>query len=124
MFFSREIDPAFLRRFEKKLMVGLPNDTDRWNIICHFLPHLSTTPMNKEISTMTNGLTGDDLRIACKEASMQKIRNAIKEKNNYNDQDFIKQITLNDLQQVLAQVVPTTKNLIEKHTKWNQTYGN
>lgn len=110
-------------------MVGLPTDTDRWNIICHFLPHLSSNSVNNDIIigqilTLTNGLTGDELRIVCKEASMQKIRKIIKEKHKSNVQDeFVKEITLNDLQQILAQVVPITKNLIEKHTKWNQMYG-
>lgn len=76
----REIDAAFLRRFERKILIGLPNQIDRINIIKEFMP-IALKWADKlllELSEMSDGFTGDDIRIACKEASMKKIRLALK----------------------------------------------
>lgn len=125
----RDIDAAFLRRFEKKLLVGLPNDADRWHILCHFLPQLAvrtiTTDEQHALSTVAKGFTGNDLRIACKEIAMRKIRHAIETKSGIDSTMLLATITTQDLKQVLAAMAPSTAlHLMAKHTEWNQSYGN
>lgn len=75
----REIDVAFLRRFERKILVDLPKPKDRVLIIQHFLPESQnwTSDEKNELSEITVGLTGADIKIACKAASLKKIQKAI-----------------------------------------------
>lgn len=75
----REIDVAFLRRFERKILVDLPKPKDRIHIIQHFLPESQnwTSDKKNELSEITVGLTGADIKIACKAASLKKIQKAI-----------------------------------------------
>jgi katanin p60 ATPase-containing subunit A1 len=75
-FFFREIDPAFLRRFERKVLLDLPSDLERSKMIEKHLPISREWPeaVTKEFCVATEGFTGDDIRIACKEATLAAIR--------------------------------------------------
>lgn len=75
----REIDPAFLRRFERKMMFGMPDSVTRKCLIEQFLQPFKKWNIQKqnELTALTEGFSGDDIRIACKEVSMKMIRDAI-----------------------------------------------
>lgn len=126
----RDIDPAFLRRFEQKLLIGLPDENERIQLIQHFLPltlHWSTESL-AELSSLTNGLTGDEIRVACKEASMQKIRQAIWRNNlnsgsNQNPYLHLQQIIETDLEKIFAAMKPTSNIIFEKHVQWSKQYS-
>lgn len=81
--FCREIDLAFLRRFERKILVDLPESNERIKLIQHFLPSSVawTSEENETLIQSTAGLTGAEIRIACKEASLKKVKQMIQESN-------------------------------------------
>lgn len=71
-----EIDPAFLRRFERKILIELPDAQARIDIFVSCLPIIrEQQEINlNELAQATNFFTGDEIRIACKEATMMMIR--------------------------------------------------
>lgn len=76
---NRDIDPAFLRRFERKILIELPDAKDRLEIFKTNLPEIETWEeycMN-QIADSTGYFTGDEIRIVCKEAQMMLIRQNI-----------------------------------------------
>ncbi|XP_057738710.1 calmodulin-interacting protein 111 isoform X2 [Arachis stenosperma] len=72
-----KIDPALLRpgRFDRLLYVGPPNETDREDI---FRIHLRKIPCDsdvsiKELAHLTDGCTGADISLICREAAVAAI---------------------------------------------------
>ncbi|EAT39495.1 AAEL008715-PA [Aedes aegypti] len=76
-----DIDPAFLRRFEKKILIDVPNVEGRMAIVHELLPVTMKWDRKQleEISKRTENFTGDEIRIACKEASMMMVREKIEQ---------------------------------------------
>lgn len=120
-----DIDVAFLRRFERKILVDLPDDRSRANIIKHFLPNTSTWPENcwNELISISLNLTGSDLKMACKEASMQQIRLLIQSKAPSTEVP-VPVIKFEELKFALQQIKPIMLDSAEKHRKWNEKNGN
>lgn len=61
------------------MLFGLPDSPARIDIIQQLLPkslHWKPSEL-QELSDMALEFTGDDIRVACKEASMKMVRNAI-----------------------------------------------
>ncbi|MED6160889.1 hypothetical protein PIB30_055491 [Stylosanthes scabra] len=72
-----KIDPALLRpgRFDRLLYVGPPNERDREDI---FRIHLHKIPCEadvsiKELASLTDGYTGADISLICREAAVAAI---------------------------------------------------
>lgn len=122
--FNREIDEAFLRRFERKILIDLPNAENRVNIINELLPitkNWTTTQLNSLIES-SDGFTGADLKIACKEAAMAQIRNGLK--SNHKTLHKVPEIVFNDLLTAIKQIKPSMATSAAKHRHWNAKHGN
>ena len=80
-----DLDPALLRRLEKRIMVSLPDKKGRESLLKIFIPQ----NMNKGIDYTKNaevleGYSGSDIKLLCKEALMTRTRKAINVIENYN----------------------------------------
>ncbi|KAI4300919.1 hypothetical protein L6164_034245 [Bauhinia variegata] len=96
-----KIDPALLRpgRFDRLLYVGPPNEIDREDI---FSIHLRKIPCDSDVSTkelarLTDGCTGADISLICREAAVA----AIEENLNASV------ITMKHLKTAIKQVQPS-----------------
>lgn len=76
-----KIDPALLRpgRFDRLLYVGPPNEVDREEI---FRIHLRKIPCDsdvsiKELAQLTDGCTGADISLICREAAVAAIEESL-----------------------------------------------
>ncbi|XP_027350489.1 calmodulin-interacting protein 111 isoform X2 [Abrus precatorius] len=76
-----KIDPALLRpgRFDRLLYVGPPNEVDREEI---FRIHLRKIPYDsdvsiKELAQLTDGCTGADISLICREAAVAAIEESL-----------------------------------------------
>ena len=77
-----ELDRAMLRRLEKRIMVGLPNEEAREAMLRQFLPAEVVPPPvriqadldYKKLAIHTEGYSGSDLKLVCKEAVMMRLR--------------------------------------------------
>jgi vacuolar protein-sorting-associated protein 4 len=71
-----EIDPAFRRRFEKRVYVTLPDESARKRV---FEIHTEGIPLEADVSfdemaKITEGFTGSDIALLCRDAIMIPIR--------------------------------------------------
>uniref|UniRef100_A0A1I8P8I4 AAA+ ATPase domain-containing protein n=1 Tax=Stomoxys calcitrans TaxID=35570 RepID=A0A1I8P8I4_STOCA len=116
-----EIDEAFLRRFEKKLLVQLPNDAERATLIGKLLPpnvRLTTEQMTSLVRLSFN-FTGDEIRLACKEIAMQTVRRITKatlKGEKANSEEI-------PVENAFRQIKPLSLLLMEKHGKWQKEHG-
>ncbi|XP_066507106.1 katanin p60 ATPase-containing subunit A-like 2 isoform X2 [Hoplias malabaricus] len=88
-----ELDHAMLRRLEKRILVGLPSGPARKAMIQHWLPTVSRTgevELRTELAydilaQETEGYSGSDIRLVCKEAAMRPVRKIFDALENHSE---------------------------------------
>ncbi|NXD10528.1 KATL2 protein, partial [Nothocercus nigrocapillus] len=131
-----ELDPAMLRRLEKRILVDLPSREARQAMIQHWLPPLSNN-QGAELRTEldygllgqeTEGYSGSDIKLVCKEAAMRPVRKIFNALENHqpdnNNLSTIRldTITTADFLDVIAHTKPSAKNLSQKYTAWQREF--
>ncbi|GLJ38246.1 hypothetical protein SUGI_0778610 [Cryptomeria japonica] len=71
-----DLDEAIIRRFERRIMVGLPNAENREKILRTILAkeNIEEGFDFKHLATITEGFTGSDLKILCTTAAFRPVR--------------------------------------------------
>uniref|UniRef100_A0A6Q2WYD1 Katanin p60 ATPase-containing subunit A-like 2 n=1 Tax=Esox lucius TaxID=8010 RepID=A0A6Q2WYD1_ESOLU len=130
-----ELDHAMLRRLEKRILVGLPSGPAREAMISHWLPPFSCTggvELRTELAydtlAQTEGYSGSDIRLVCKEAAMRPVRKIFDALENHKDDSFnmpaihLETVTTDDFLEVIAHTKPSARNLTDKYTAWETEY--
>ncbi|XP_024529434.1 peroxisomal biogenesis factor 6 isoform X1 [Selaginella moellendorffii] len=75
-----DLDEAIIRRFERRIMVGLPDVQNREKILRAILSkeHLSSDFDFPELANMTDGYSGSDLKNLCMAAAYRPVRDLLK----------------------------------------------
>ncbi|XP_042192039.1 katanin p60 ATPase-containing subunit A-like 2 [Callorhinchus milii] len=131
-----ELDHAMLRRLEKRILVDLPTTEARQVMIQHWLPPVSNSG-GVELRTQldysllgdkTEGYSGSDIKLVCKEAAMRPVRkifdaleNPQTEKNPLPNIK-LETVTTEDILEVIAHTKPSAKKLSQKYTAWQSDY--
>lgn len=71
------LDPAFRRRFEKRIFIPLPNHVARTNMFKKFMDdidHDISIPQFKHLSDLTNNYSGSDISVILRDALMAPVR--------------------------------------------------
>lgn len=116
-----DIDEAFLRRFEKKLLVQLPSQAERSCLISRLLgTSITLTPkLLEHLVAISDQFTGDEIRLACKEVSMHRVRCATKGGAAKEPQA----VTEANVEKAFKMVRPLGQKLLAKHEQWQQENG-
>ncbi|EKD19779.1 ATPase [Drepanopeziza brunnea f. sp. 'multigermtubi' MB_m1] len=78
----QDIDEAILRRMPKKFPVSLPSNSQRRRILKLILKDTKTDPEQFDLEYLTRvmaGMSGSDIKEACRDAAMAPVREFIKE---------------------------------------------
>ena len=160
-----DLDPAFLRRLEKRVYVPLPDMSSRKKMFMYYLSsslsskhHPETQQHRHRISfteekyfikcaELTDGYSGADIKLVCKEAAMRPLRRIFDylhnhenqrrkaRSNNNNDDchssqnDVLKcmennPITIDDVYESISSTKPTTvSSFCQKYNDWNNSFG-
>lgn len=119
------IDEAFLRRFEQKIIIPLPNLDDHIAMIKQYIPATRTWPEEKvgELAMLVDGFTGDDVRLVAKQMEMIQIRKAL----HRSDGGFMispgETVTFSELKETIMMFRSNARALLQKHVEWNRKYG-
>ncbi|XP_059845760.1 katanin p60 ATPase-containing subunit A-like 2 isoform X2 [Hypanus sabinus] len=131
-----ELDHAMLRRLEKRILVDLPSKEARQAMILHWLPPLSISGV-VELRTQldysllgqeTEGYSGSDLKLVCKEAAMRPVRKIFETLENHQTGKsslptfHLETISTNDVLDVIIHTKPSAKSLGQKYTAWQHEY--
>ncbi|KAM6294028.1 katanin p60 ATPase-containing subunit A-like 2 [Aegotheles albertisi] len=130
-----ELDSAMLRRLEKRILVDLPNKEARQGMIQHWLPPLSNSGVELRtdldyslLGQETEGYSGSDIKLVCKEAAMRPVRKIFDALENHQPGNSnlpvirLDTITTADFLDVLAHTKPSAKNLSQKYTAWQREF--
>lgn len=134
-----ELDAAMLRRLEKRILVPLPEPEARRAMFEELLP---PQPGNEEIPydilmERTEGYSGSDIRLVCKEAAMQPLRRLMaqleeQQKEPPGDQQGVVSeedlpkvgpITASDIEIALRNTRPSAHLDAPRYEKFNADYG-
>ncbi|KAM6219026.1 katanin p60 ATPase-containing subunit A-like 2 isoform 2-T2 [Rhynchocyon petersi] len=131
-----ELDCAMLRRLEKRILVDLPSQEARQAMIHHWLPPVSKScalELHTELeygvlSRETEGYSGSDLKLVCREAAMRPVRKIFSTLENHQAESSclpaiqLDTVTTADVLDVLAHTKPSAKNLTERYSAWQRDF--
>ena len=129
------IDPAALRRFDKKILIPLPDRAGRIDLFKHFTknmniePELRTEKTLETLADMTEGWSGADIKQACDDSIRDAMMDFIKSKTPQEIEEAENNgTTINvSLAQMIAAVkkhAPTaTGEMVKRNDEWNKANG-
>ncbi|XP_023365984.1 katanin p60 ATPase-containing subunit A-like 2 isoform X3 [Otolemur garnettii] len=131
-----ELDCAMLRRLEKRILVGLPSQEARQAMIHHWLPPVSkSTALELRtdldyslLSQETEGYSGSDIKLVCREAAMRPVRKIFSMLENHQSESsnlpgiHLDTVTTADFLDVLAHTKPSAKNLTQRYSAWQREF--
>ena len=133
-----ELDVALLRRLEKRVLVPLPDPAARADMLAKFLDgRVSDDADLESYAQNTDGYSGSDLRLLCKEAAMRPVRRLVVELEAMESAGGgapvadSKVATLMDGHRVshsdvvasLECTKPSAKLFADKYVRWNADFG-
>jgi len=133
-----DLDPAFLRRMEKRIMIPLPNAECRKEIISSQLSPFSSIFSKGEFLTsaasLVEGFSGSDLKALCKEVAMRPMRRILNDSrvldgtlNGSENMSLLMKrypITAQDFHDAIATVNHSTSaELFDRYRKWMDAHG-
>eukprot|EP00162_Nutomonas_longa_P007730 comp17990_c0_seq2/m.31348 comp17990_c0_seq2/g.31348 ORF comp17990_c0_seq2/g.31348 comp17990_c0_seq2/m.31348 type:complete len:596 (+) comp17990_c0_seq2:81-1868(+) len=124
------LDHALLRRLEKRIFVSLPNDEARKRMFEKLLPPSYSAALEyNDLAAKTDGYSGSDISILCKEAAMIPLRRLM-DKLETLDSDKLKDdmlkldpVSNEDVARALASTKPTAKGQTQKYIDWERSFG-
>ncbi|KAL7054965.1 hypothetical protein AAHC03_024392 [Spirometra sp. Aus1] len=135
-----ELDHAMLRRLEKRIIVDLPNKEARKRMFENLLPQkqASSEPGGLELNTqidydrvaeLTEGYSGSDIRLVCKESAMSVVRKIFEiledsSGNGLKDAKIrLDTVTTADVERAIASTMPSARGFTAKYRDWQERYG-
>ncbi|CAF0728823.1 unnamed protein product [Rotaria sp. Silwood1] len=133
-----ELDHAMLRRLEKRVLVDLPTKEARQAMFQQFLPPTVIRENNglvlfsdldyTRLGNCTEGYSGADIKLVCKEAAMNPVRKVFDILENLRDDLELGQcihldsITTADVEKVLSTTKPSARAFKDKYTEWQKEF--
>nr|XP_055088996.1 katanin p60 ATPase-containing subunit A-like 2 isoform X2 [Symphalangus syndactylus] len=131
-----ELDCAMLRRLEKRILVDLPSREARQAMIYHWLPPVSKSralELHTELeysvlSQETEGYSGSDIKLVCREAAMRPVRKIFDALENHQSESSdlpgiqLDTVTTADFLDVLTHTKPSAKNLAQRYSAWQKEF--
>ncbi|XP_078432579.1 P-loop containing nucleoside triphosphate hydrolases superfamily protein [Wolffia australiana] len=125
-----ELDTAMLRRLEKRILVPLPEAEARRAMFEELLPsgsHEENIPYELLVDS-TEGFSGSDIRLVCKEAAMQPLRRLmahLEDQGESSEEDLppVGPIRPEDIKAALRNTRPSAHLDVHRYEKFNQDYG-
>jgi len=138
-----ELDHAMLRRLEKRILVDLPSLEAREAMLKQYLPpvihsvegsvEIKSQIDYEELAKSTEGYSGSDIRLLCKEAAMRKVRKIfdLLESHQTEGEDGrstplprleIEPVNTEDVEAALKHTKPSARQLKDKYKDWQKEY--
>ena len=134
-----ELDHAMLRRLEKRILVNLPSEEARKQMVRnHLPPTINSSTNGLDIRTEIDydlfakkleGYSGSDIKLLCKEAAMRPLRKVFDVLENVGDERSatlpeiqLNPVTNDDLLAALSTTKPSARQLQDKYAEWQKEY--
>jgi katanin p60 ATPase-containing subunit A1 len=129
-----DLDMAMLRRLEKRILIDVPNLKARESLFQQLFDGETggVIPKNldyKELADLTEGYSGSDINLVCREAAMRPLRSIFDKLDsdipipeNEITQDIY--LTQQDVLKAIKSTKSSSSNSIrQKYNEWQETFG-
>ncbi|KAE9535578.1 hypothetical protein AGLY_007479 [Aphis glycines] len=126
-----ELDPAIFRRLEKRIFVDLPDVKARKDMFVYYLSemlqkhkYIKCDIDSDSLAQETNGYSGADIRLVCKETAMQAMRSIFQVLEKKADNKINFTITTKDVNNAISKTKPSTSEADNnKYKIWQSQYA-
>jgi SpoVK/Ycf46/Vps4 family AAA+-type ATPase len=118
------LDEPFIRRFQKRIFVPLPNSDARNELVAIYSKNLNINPdvSTDELVHMTEGFSGSDIRDILQSAQIKVVRELF-ESEKMNERSSPRAIRMQDIHEVLRKRRPSVSpEILRYYDKWFETY--
>jgi len=119
------LDWAFVRRFQKRVFVPLPDGETRFNMLQHYASNLiigSGVDLS-ELTPLTEGFSGSDIRDVCQSAQLSLIGEFFESGKAQDKAAKPRPLTMKDFRQILEQRRPSVSlEMLTEYNKWSEAF--
>ncbi|BFY97854.1 hypothetical protein BsWGS_00894 [Bradybaena similaris] len=131
-----ELDHAMLRRLEKRILVALPTLEARKAMFKHHLPPVVSSKDGglellaeldyDMLAGKTDGYSGSDIKLVCKEAAMRPVRKIFYALEHHTEGEelhiHLDKIKTEDVSAALERTKPSAKTMKQKYADWQRDF--
>jgi vacuolar protein-sorting-associated protein 4 len=120
-----DLDWAFIRRFQKRILVPLPDSSTRFNMLKHYS---STLQIEKdvdlaELARLAEGFSGSDIRDVCQSAQLSLIGEFFESGKAMDKEAKPRALTMADFRQILEERKPSVSlDMLSQYNRWFEAF--
>jgi SpoVK/Ycf46/Vps4 family AAA+-type ATPase len=119
------LDWPFLRRFQKRIYIPLPNLKARMDMLSHYTAPLKLDPNVKleDLARLSEGYTGSDIRDICQAVQIRVVSELFESGNALDKASQPRLITIQDFKEILRSRKPSISNdMIRAYESWSENF--
>ena len=120
-----DLDWAFIRRFQKRILVPLPDHHTRLMMFKLYTSHLTlaTNVDLHELARISEGFSGSDIRDVCQSAQLKTIGEFFESGQANNKQAKPRFLTMDDFRQILEERKPSVSlDMLALYNRWFEAF--
>jgi SpoVK/Ycf46/Vps4 family AAA+-type ATPase len=120
-----DLDWAFIRRFQKRILVPLPDHHTRLMMTKLYTSHLQLDPDVDlhELARLSEGFSGSDIRDVCQSAQLKIIGEFFESGQAANKQAKPRPLTMDDFRQILEERKPSVSlDMLGLYNRWFEAF--
>ena len=120
-----DLDWAFIRRFQKRIMVPLPDGSTRLNMLKHYIGNLSVAEDVDitELSQLAEGFSGSDIRDVCQSAQLSLIGEFFDSGKAADKEAKPRAITMQDFRGIFDTRKPSVSvDMLSLYNRWFEAF--
>jgi SpoVK/Ycf46/Vps4 family AAA+-type ATPase len=120
-----DLDWAFIRRFQKRILVPLPDHHTRLMMLKLYTSHLQlcTDVDLHELARLSEGFSGSDIRDVCQSAQLKLIGEFFETGQANDKQAKPRSLTMEDFRQILEERKPSVSlDMLSLYNRWFEAF--
>ncbi|MCL5876361.1 MAG: AAA family ATPase [Candidatus Bathyarchaeota archaeon] len=116
-----DLDWAFIRRFQKRILVPLADNATRLNMLKHYIETLqiASDVDLQELARLSEGFSGSDIRDVCQSAQLSLIGEFFETGQAMNKEAKPRALTMADFRQILEERKPSVSlDMLTSYNRW------
>jgi SpoVK/Ycf46/Vps4 family AAA+-type ATPase len=119
------LDWPFLRRFQKRIYVGLPDYNARLQLFKYHTMQLNIDPSLKleELAKITEGYSASDIRDICQGVQLKVVNELFESGKAYDGNAKTRSIVMSDFKEILKNRKPSVSpEMIKAYIRWTEQF--
>jgi SpoVK/Ycf46/Vps4 family AAA+-type ATPase len=119
------LEAGFLRRFQKRIYVSLPNRDSRTHLFVQYTKRLQMEPLLKieDLAKLTDGYSGSDVKDICQSVQLRVVDELFQSGKGLDSDANTRSITESDFKQILKMRKPSVSmDMIRAYLRWSEQF--